>query len=1097
MDNLETPSSNIDEKLHLHLTSPPATDTKSPSSILQGTVDSATESPREIHECTPKSDWIFQKRAWDMSNTALDSLMEMNGLCEVKKKFVEINTFIATSGRQQVSHRKNKFGAVFIGNPGTGKTTVAEHYAKFLHEADVLPVGDIVTVNGTRLASEGVRSIQRLLDEVEDGGVLLVDDAHQLLSSGTCDGTAVLNVLLSQVERLTGKVVVVFAGHGKQMLEFRGHHPAFSSLIPTTIKFPDYQDHELHQILVHELTMRFGDKIRAEDGLDGRFMRIVVRRIARGRGRYGFGNARDVQTALSVILHRQADRLFRELKAGYNIDDFYLTQEDLIGPAPSSAFDTSTAWKKLLGMVGLQAVKDAVEALIHRLQLNYERELDEKPLVKCSLNKLFLGNPGTGKTTVAKLYGQILADIGLLSNGEVVLKNPSDFIGSALGQSEANTRAILDATKGKVLIIDEAYMLGGGDGNSVTSPDPYRAAVVDTIAAEVQSTSCEDRCVLLLGYREPMESMLNIVNPALARRFPLASAFDFKDYTDDELRQILDLKLSQQGFSASEEARNAALEVLRRARNGPNFGNAAEVDILLDRAKINQHRRFLEGGSREKGDVLEPQDLDLEFDRGNPEMGSIRSIFHDFVGCQQLVERLEAYQRIARNMKVLGQDPREQIPFNFIFCGPPGTGKTTTAKRMGAVFYEMGLLATKDVVECSATDLIGEYVGHTGPKTKKAFESALGRVLFIDEAYKLADGTYGKDAVIEMVNNLTKDRYRNKLVTILAGYEDDMNELMEVNQGLIGRFPEVIHFKNISASDSISLLYKTLELKGLGTMRLKSSSELQSCLEVSFRRLSMMPSWANARDIHTLSKAIFSRIMRGHTLPSSTDVPEAIVREEISFMIQQRHNRTAAINSSLKRKASPSEELSDHARARARPPPKTHIQKNIDIVKPASMTPTTEKQEMVLKAQSPRGQNEEGQEPPPMNTPRDPNISDEVWNQLQLDKRAARFHQEGINNLRKITARLRSEATRYESVILQADSDSQESESQQKLTKVRQLLKKFQESLAEKEKAAQEERDIQERLKELGNCPFGYEWIRQRDGYRCGGGMHFVSFGEI
>ncbi|RDH18497.1 hypothetical protein M747DRAFT_354393 [Aspergillus niger ATCC 13496] len=686
-----------------------------------------------------------------MSNTALDLLMEMIGLCEVKKKFVEINIFIIISGRQQVSHRKNKFGAVFIGNPSTvGKTTVAEHYAKFLYEADVLPVGDIVTVNGTRLASEGVWSIQRLLDEVEDGGVLLVDDAHQLLFSGICDGTAVLNVLLSQVERLTGKVVVVFAGHGKQMLEFRGHHLAFSSLIPMIIKFPDYQDHELHQILVHELTMRFGDKIRAEDGLDGRFMRIVVRRIARGRGRYGFGNIRN---------------------------------EDLIGPAPSSAFDTSTAWKKLLGMVGLRAVKNA-------------RELDEKLLVECSLNKLFLGNPGIGKTTVAKLY-------------------------------EANTWAIFDATKGKVLIIDEAYMLGGGDGNSVILSDLYRAAVVDIIASE--------------------------------------------DYTDDELWQILDLKLSQQGFSASEEARNAVLEVLRRARNGPNFGNAAEVDILLDRAKINQHRRFLEGGSQEKGD---------------------------------LVERLEAYQRIARSMKVLGQDPR--------------TGKTTTAKRMGVVFYEMGLLAIKDVVECSAMDLIGEYVGHTGPKTKKAFESVLERVLFIDEAYKLADGTYGKDAVIKM--------------------------------GLIGRFSEVIHFKNISASDSISLLYKILELRGLGTMKLKLSSELQSCLEISFRRLSMMPSWTNARDIHTLSKAIFSRIMRGYTFSLSTDIPEAIVREEISFMIQQRHNRIAVINFSQKRKASPSEELSDYARARARPPSKTHIQKNIDIVKPASMTPTTEKQEMVLKA---------------------------------------------------------------------------------------------------------------------------------------------------
>lgn len=106
---------------------------------------------------------------------------------------------------------------------------------------------------------------------------------------------------------------------------------------------------------------------------------------------------------------------------------------------------------------------------------------------------------------------------------------------------------------------------------------------------------------------------------------------------------------------------------------------------------------------------------------------------------------------------------------------------------MGELFYDMGFLAVKDVIECSATDLIGEYVGHTGPKTKRLFDTALGRVLFIDEAYKLAEGPYGKEAMIEMINNLTKESYRNKLVVILAGYEQDINELMSINQGLNSR----------------------------------------------------------------------------------------------------------------------------------------------------------------------------------------------------------------------------------------------------------------------------------------------------------------------
>lgn len=140
-----------------------------------------------------------------------------------------------------------------------------------------------------------------------------------------------------------------------------------------------------------------------------------------------------------------------------------------------------------------------------------------------------------GKTTVAKMYAGILADLGLLSKGEVVLKTASDFVGSVLGESESKTRGILKTAEGCVLVIDEAYSLdaggGIGDGGGGFGKDPYRTAVVDTLVEQVQNVPGEDRCVLLLGYKSEMEEFMRNTNPGLARRFALDNAFVFDDYS--------------------------------------------------------------------------------------------------------------------------------------------------------------------------------------------------------------------------------------------------------------------------------------------------------------------------------------------------------------------------------------------------------------------------------------------------------------------------------------------------------------------------------------------------------------------------------------
>lgn len=121
---------------------------------------------------------------------------------------------------------------------------------------------------------------------------------------------------------------------------------------------------------------------------------------------------------MARISERQADRLRQERVAGVQPDDFLFKKEDLIGPEPSSAIAESAAWKRLQSLVGLKAVKEAMQGLLDRVHTNYQRELEEKNPVEVSLNRVFLGSPGTGKTSVGILYGQVLADMGLLSNGE-------------------------------------------------------------------------------------------------------------------------------------------------------------------------------------------------------------------------------------------------------------------------------------------------------------------------------------------------------------------------------------------------------------------------------------------------------------------------------------------------------------------------------------------------------------------------------------------------------------------------------------------------------------------------------------------------------
>lgn len=661
----------------------------------------------------------------------------------------------------------------------------------------------------------------------------------------------------------------------------------------------------------------------------------------------------------------------------------------------------------------------------------------------------------------------------------MVVKSPADFVGAALGQSEQQTKGILAASVGKVLVIDEAYGLYGGDGNQSTS-DPYKTAVIDTIVAEVQSVPGDDRCVLLLGYQNQMETMFQNVNPGLSRRFPMATAFTFEDFTNDELSNILDLKLKQQAYRVTDQAKAVAVDMLHRARNRPNFGNAGEIDIILATAKA-RHQTRQSKGKATRDNLLQAQDFDEDFDRADRAETNVRKLFEGTVGCDQIVKLLEGYQETVRTMKTLEMDPKESIPFNFLFRGPPGTGKTTTAKKMGKVFYDMGFLATAEVVDCSATDLVGQYVGQTGPKVQQLLDKALGKVLFVDEAYRLTEGHFAKEAMDEVVDCVTKDRYHKKLIIILAGYEAHINSLMSVNPGLTSRFPEVINFRALVPNECVALLLQLLQnrksfLKSrrvdldLSVLETPTTSFKTSILGL-FSILTTQDGWANARDVKTLAQEMFNQAIKAKAELSSGFVTlrgEVIV-DQLWVMAEERGSRATKIECTPRG-------MQD-----------VHVPLPLDIEQFAremqNMSATLETQplqqdpivESALVDDEHQGYDLTEYPNGPQDSldlrhaaRRDAGVRDEVWEQLQRDREAEEEREK--EHMRLV------EASRKESGA-----------ARDKIVK----------RLLEEESRRKREAEMRKKLEIMGVCPAGFNWIKQNEGYRCAGGSHFMSTEQL
>ncbi|KAG1856384.1 P-loop containing nucleoside triphosphate hydrolase protein [Suillus subalutaceus] len=1061
--------------------SKPTTSPSQQSSNPLSTQTALSQPPGSQKSSAARDDWESQKKLLGEQNDAIDSIMAMTGLEGVKSQVLQTKEKLDLMKRQGIPANKERLNLALLGNPGTGKTTVARLYAQFLESIQILPGSTFKETTGASLAHDGVGGAKKLIEDVMKvgGGAIFIDEAYQLVSAQGGSGTDVLDFLLAEMENRVGGLVFILAGYSRQMEKFFNHNQGLPSRVPHRFTFEDYTDEELLDI----------GQMKVEEGIRGLYSRIAVRRLGRGRGREGFGNARALQNMFAQIRQRQAARVGKERKNGSSPDDFLLVKEDLIGPNPDSVLPQCPSWIKLQKLTGLESVKQSVSNLFNLIRTNYHRELTEKQPLNMALNRVFLGSPGTGKTTVAKLYGQALADLGLLSNGEVVVKNPSDFVGQHLGQSEQNTKAILESTVGKVLVIDEAYMLHSKNGGA---QDPYKTGVIDTMVAEIQNVPGDDRCVLLLGYKEQMEDMFKAgdVNPGFARRFAIEDAFMFEDFNEPQLQEIFERKLHDQDLSATEKAKQVALGLLSRRKNRPNFGNGGEVENMLTFAKDRYLKRQASQPSHLSQDIVfEPEDFDTNWDRDQHAVANLAQLFEDMVGCEAVIQRLGDYQSMAQGMKASGLDMRKQIPTSFIFKGPPGTGKTTIARKFGQVYYDMGFLASTELVECSASDLVGEYVGQTGPKTKKLFEKAIGKVLFVDEAYRLSQGHFAQEAIDEVVGLMTNEKFMGKMVIILAGYEKEMNQLLGANPGLSSRFSEDFILPNMSSIRCLELLDKDLRGSKVVVQGLSdpSSSLYEEMLSI-IADMASLENWGNARDVKSIAKRLArpAFISAGKAPGSSLVVTSEDALNIMRCQLSEQRERLNLPNKTVS--STPGVPQMAMSRNIAPPPPSTSQNVSTSAPpKPPASKPSRKRKRTQQQPKPPFGGT------PPQDTTvssqvqRDPGVDDATWTRLQADKAAGEAaEKDAAEELRKrniaqlkALKKLRAAEAAAQKLAqkLANDNANEQLMRQREAARIRELeakaarekaLAELKKKQQEAERKRREEARVQQKLREMG-----------------------------
>ncbi len=521
----------------------------------------------------------------------LDALI---GLNEIKQKVRDHAKYI-----QFLQLRKDKgfeekeeinVHSVFIGNPGTGKTTVAGMMGQLYKKMGLLSKGHVHEVDRVDLVGEYIgQTAPKVKEAIEKarGGVLFIDEAYALARSNddTKDfGREVIEILVKEMSNGSGDLAVIVAGYPKEMKHFLDSNPGLKSRFKLYFEFSDYLPQELSRIADYACLAK-GVKLTQEARLK---IDDIITNAFRNRDRT-FGNARfvfdliekaKINLGLRIMSQENPRALDKEELAVIELPDVVRIEWSDRPELPFIPVDEELlvqSMNELNRLIGMDKIKMQINEMVRLVK--YYREMNKDVLNSFYLHTVFVGNPGTGKTTVARILTQIYKALGVLERGHMVETDRQGLVAGYVGQTATKTAEKIDESMGGVLFIDEAYALtqaaGGHRGD-------FGDEAIQTLLKRMEDNRGRF-FVFVAGYPDNMEAFLK-ANPGLNSRFDKILRFD--DYEPEELSRIALLMLSEEGLTPSPEAEEHLKKYLAYIYEFRDkyFGNARTVRNAIQEA---------------------------------------------------------------------------------------------------------------------------------------------------------------------------------------------------------------------------------------------------------------------------------------------------------------------------------------------------------------------------------------------------------------------------------------------------------------------------------------------------------------------------------